>query len=93
MSVVTRSEITFDREDDGRWIAEIAALPGCLAYGATQEEAAAAVEALAQRIREQSSPTLTEQEAAGQLRLGELFGLVDFAPGFDTDRGRWPTQG
>jgi hypothetical protein len=40
-------KIEFDREDDGRWIAEIAELPGVLAYGATREEAEAAVEALA----------------------------------------------
>ena len=32
--------ITFDREDDGRWIAEIEALPGCLVYGRTRQEAA-----------------------------------------------------
>ncbi len=40
-------EIKFDREEDGRWIAEIADPPGVLAYGATREEAEAAVEALA----------------------------------------------
>ena len=42
--------IEFDREDDGRWIAEIAELPGVLAYGATRDEAEAAVEALALRV-------------------------------------------
>ena len=41
-------KIEFDREDDGRWIAEIADLPGVLAYGATRDEAA--VEALALRV-------------------------------------------
>lgn len=40
-------KIEFDREEDGRWIAEIAELPGVLAYGATRDEAEAAVEALA----------------------------------------------
>jgi predicted RNase H-like HicB family nuclease len=35
---------------DGRWIAEIASLPGVMAYGSTREEAAAKVEALALRI-------------------------------------------
>ena len=35
---------------------------------------------------------LSSQERANQARLAELFGRVDFAPGFDTDRGRWPTQ-
>ena len=28
-----------EREDDGRWIAEIPELPGALAYGNTPEEA------------------------------------------------------
>ena len=35
-------KIEFDREDDGRWIAEISELPGVMAYGATQAEAEAA---------------------------------------------------
>jgi predicted RNase H-like HicB family nuclease len=43
-------KIEFDREDDGRWIAEIPDLPGVLAYGATRGEAEAAVEALALRV-------------------------------------------
>lgn len=41
--------IEFEREDDGRWIAEISELPGVMAYGATQAGAEAAVEALAVR--------------------------------------------
>jgi predicted RNase H-like HicB family nuclease len=43
-------EIVFDREDDGRWIAEIESLPGVLAYGETQLEAQSKVEALALRV-------------------------------------------
>jgi predicted RNase H-like HicB family nuclease len=43
-------EIEFDREEDGRWIAEIASLPGVLAYGATQDEARSKVEVLALRV-------------------------------------------
>jgi predicted RNase H-like HicB family nuclease len=42
--------IEFELEDDGRWIAEIAEIPGVLAYGATREEAKANVEALALRV-------------------------------------------
>lgn len=34
---------------DGRWIAEVAALPGVLAYGVTQTDAVAKVQALALR--------------------------------------------
>lgn len=43
-------EIVFDREEDGRWIAEIESLAGVLAYGATRAEAQSKVEALALRI-------------------------------------------
>lgn len=43
-------DIIFDREDDGRWIAEIESLPGVLAYGATKLEAQSKVEALALRV-------------------------------------------
>jgi predicted RNase H-like HicB family nuclease len=32
-------EIEFEVEDDGRWIADIPALPGVMAYGATKHEA------------------------------------------------------
>jgi predicted RNase H-like HicB family nuclease len=42
--------IEIDREDDGRWIAEIPALPGVMAYGKTRQEAIAKVEALALRV-------------------------------------------
>jgi predicted RNase H-like HicB family nuclease len=43
-------KIEFDREDDGRWIAEIPELPGVMAYGTSKDEAEAAVEALALRV-------------------------------------------
>lgn len=39
--------VELDREEDGRWIAEVAALPGGLAYGETREQALASAEALA----------------------------------------------
>ena len=35
-------------EQDGRWIAEVSALAGVLAYGATQDEAIKRAEALVQ---------------------------------------------
>jgi predicted RNase H-like HicB family nuclease len=37
-------------ETDGRWLAEVVELPGVLAYGATQDEAVAHVQALALRV-------------------------------------------
>lgn len=43
-------KIEIEREEDGRWIAEVIDLPGVLAYGATREEAIAKVEALALRV-------------------------------------------
>ena len=43
-------EIKFDREEDGRWIAEIEALPGVMVYGLTKHEAQSKVEALALRV-------------------------------------------
>jgi predicted RNase H-like HicB family nuclease len=43
-------KIELERESDGRWIAEVPALPGTMAYGATREAAVAAVEALALRV-------------------------------------------
>ncbi len=42
--------IEADREEDGRWIAEVPELPGVLCYGATQQEAIAKAEALALRV-------------------------------------------
>jgi predicted RNase H-like HicB family nuclease len=43
-------KIESEREEDGRWIAEVPALPGVLAYGTTEAEAAAKVKALALRV-------------------------------------------
>jgi predicted RNase H-like HicB family nuclease len=42
--------IETEREEDGRWIAEIPALPGVVAYGASAEEAVAKVKAVALRV-------------------------------------------
>ena len=43
-------KIEIEREEDGRWIAEVSELPGVLAYGSSRAEAIAKVEALALRI-------------------------------------------
>ena len=43
-------QVEFDREVDGRWIADIAALPGVTVYGRTRKQALTAVEALALRV-------------------------------------------
>ena len=39
-----------EREDDGRWLAEVAQLPGVLAYGNSANEAMARAEVLALRV-------------------------------------------
>ena len=38
-----------EREEDGRWLAEVTQLPGVLAYGASANEAMVKAEALALR--------------------------------------------
>jgi predicted RNase H-like HicB family nuclease len=42
--------IETEREDDGRWIGEVTALPGVQAYGATEAEARSKAAALALRV-------------------------------------------
>ena len=42
--------IEHEREEDGRWLAEVPELPGVLAYGATLDEAVAKAEVLALRV-------------------------------------------
>ena len=42
--------VEVEQEEDGRWIAEEIDLPGVLAYGLTEEEAKAKVQALTLRV-------------------------------------------
>jgi predicted RNase H-like HicB family nuclease len=42
--------IESEREDDGRWLAEVPQLPGVLAYGANREQALAKAQVLALRV-------------------------------------------
>ena len=42
--------IQYHREGDGRWLADIPALPGVTAYGQMKEQATAAIQALALRL-------------------------------------------
>jgi predicted RNase H-like HicB family nuclease len=42
--------VEIEREDDGRWIADVVDLPGAMAYGQTREQAVSRAEALALRI-------------------------------------------
>jgi predicted RNase H-like HicB family nuclease len=42
--------LDIERDEDGRWIAEVSDLPGVLAYGMTADEARAKAKALALRV-------------------------------------------
>ncbi len=42
--------IELEREDDGRWLAEVPALAGVMCYGETRDDAIARVQALALRV-------------------------------------------
>ena len=52
MELVTLESIPIvvGREDDGRWWADIESMPGVMAYGATRDQAIAAVRVLALRV-------------------------------------------
>jgi predicted RNase H-like HicB family nuclease len=57
-------KIEVERENDGRWIAEVPALPGVLAYGKTEAEARAHAVSLALRViadRIDNGETLPEE--------------------------------
>jgi predicted RNase H-like HicB family nuclease len=42
--------VEIEREEDGRWLADVPALPGVVCYGASIDEARAKAEALALRV-------------------------------------------
>jgi predicted RNase H-like HicB family nuclease len=50
METVITFEVETDREEDGRWLAEVIELPGVLAYGSSQDNAISKVQALALRV-------------------------------------------
>lgn len=43
-------KVEVEREEDGRWLAEVPNLPGVMAYGTTRAGAIAGVQALALRV-------------------------------------------
>ncbi len=57
--------IEVEREDDGRWIAEVPELPGVMVYRQTREEAIFRVQALALRV------------IADRLENGEMAPAID----------------
>ena len=56
--------IEIDREEDGRWLAEVPALSGVMAYGQDRDEAVARVQALALRV---IAERLEHREAPAEL--------------------------
>ena len=50
MGCAMKFEIECEREEDGRWLAEVPQLPGVLAYGSSADEAMAKAEILALRV-------------------------------------------
>ncbi len=56
--------IELEREEDGRWMAEVPALSGVVAYGKSREQAVAMVQALALRVL---AERLEHGEAAPEL--------------------------
>ena len=58
-------KIEFDREEDGRWIAEIPDLPGVIVYERDRARAIAAVQALALRV-------LADRVEHGEIDPGRL---------------------
>jgi predicted RNase H-like HicB family nuclease len=63
--------VEIEREDDGRWIAEVLALPGVLAYRSTEAQALASAQALALRV-------LADRLEHGEADAGPL--AVSFVP-------------
>ena len=63
--------IECEREDDGRWLAEVPQLPGVLAYGDSPDEAMARAEVLAPRV-------LAERLEHGESRPQPI--TISFAP-------------
>jgi len=55
--------VEIEREEDGRWTAEVPALAGVMCYGADRDEAVARVQALALRVIAES---LEQREAPAE---------------------------
>ena len=70
-------KIEIEREEDGRWIAEIPELPGVMVYGDTRNQVISKAEALALRVM------------ADRLEHGE--GIPELKEVFGLSMSRWPS--
>jgi hypothetical protein len=67
--VATRKfQAELEREKDGRWIADVPELPGCLTYGETRADALDKVKAIAVRALGKGGAGWTIQKQRGFLR-------------------------
>lgn len=82
--------IEFDRETDGRHIAQVPELPGCLAYGATKEEADASVRALALHILA-DQVVRAERDARDIVSAARVLGIPG-VEGMDPEDVFWATD-
>jgi predicted RNase H-like HicB family nuclease len=64
-------KIEVEREGDGRWLAEIAELPGVLAYGQSREEAIERAKALSLRVM---ADRLEHGESVPE--MGDVFAVI-----------------
>ncbi|MBI3627539.1 MAG: type II toxin-antitoxin system HicB family antitoxin [Candidatus Sungbacteria bacterium] len=63
---LSKFSIDLDREEDGRWIAEVPKVPGAMAYGNTKQEAvrrayAIALRTLADSIEQGHTPVIVSR--------------------------------
>jgi len=65
-------KVESEREEDGRWIAEVPALPGVMAYGDSDTAARASVQALALRV-------IADRLENGEALPRELSGMFEAA--------------
>lgn len=64
--------VTLDRDEDGAWVAECPAIPGCVSQGATREEAMKNVQeaiALCLEVRAERGLPLTVETAQVEVAL------------------------
>src|SRR5258706_4106998 len=82
--------IEFDRETDGRHIAAVPELPGCLAYGETRAEADKRVRALALHILADQAER-GERDARDIASAAQALGIVG-VEGMDPEDVYWATD-
>ncbi len=64
-------KIEIERAADGRWLAEVPDLPGCLAYGQTQVEALANARGLPMRVMSNRLQPIESVSAGAEFDLAE----------------------